>query len=82
MVRVFDFECVDLHVSEVFVASDIDAVVCPICGKRATKKLSAPRAKLDGTTGDFPGAHIAWERKREQKRKQEIKREDWHTLPR
>lgn len=82
MIRVFDFECVEDHVTEHFVASDIDAVACPICGQRATKKLSAPRAKLEGITGDFPGAHLAWERKRDQKRAQELKRDDYHTVPR
>jgi hypothetical protein len=65
MARVFDFRCVDGHVSEVFVTDhETRTVACPVCGHPATRLVAAPRAKLEGITGAFPGAADAWERKR------------------
>lgn len=65
MARVFDFRCDVGHVREVFV-TDHEARIapCPECGRPATRLIAAPRAKLEGITGAFPGAYDAWERKR------------------
>ena len=46
---------------------------CPKCGKECAMKLTAPRVVLDPISGDFPGATMAWERKRKEKMKQEVK---------
>lgn len=87
--RVFDFRCPEGHVTEHFVGSDYmegDAVQCahrdtPVlfgglnlsCGKPAYRQPSAPRAKLEGITGAFPGAADKWVRNRESKMAQEKK---------
>ena len=47
---------------------------CPVCGELANRVvISAPRLKLDPCSGDFPGATMAWERRRAEKLKQERK---------
>ena len=48
-------------------------VACPQCSNEAIRKLSAPMVKLEGITGDFPGAYMSWEKKRKQKMAQELK---------
>jgi hypothetical protein len=40
--------------------------------------IAAPRCQLEGITGAFPGAAMAWERKREQKMAQERKHKEKH----
>lgn len=58
----FDFRCPDGHVHEALVKSDVMALECPVCGLRAQRQLSAPLVKLEGVSGDFPGAALKWER--------------------
>ena len=71
--RVFlDFKCnacgtVDEH----FVDNDTKEAPCHGCSGVATKVQSPIRANLDPISGAFPGATLAWERRREQKEKQE-----------
>ena len=62
-VRVFDFLCRKGHRIERFVNADIVEHECE-CGAMGARQLAAPRAQLDGTSGDFPGAADAWERRR------------------
>lgn len=52
--------------------------VCPHCGGKTQYVISAPRVALDGTDPSFPGAWHSWEKKREQKMKQERKCFDNH----
>ena len=66
MILVLDFVCENRHKTESFVRPETIAIVCPVCSMLAERVISAPRCKLDGTTGHFPGASDAWERKREQ----------------
>jgi hypothetical protein len=73
MLRVFDFLCPNDHLSEAFVNSDTREINCPVCGQTAMRQMSTPRVSLEGTTGDFPGAAMQWERKRAQKLKAEQK---------
>ena len=49
--------------------------VCPVCQSEMWYKLSASQIRLEGVTGDFPGAHSKWEKVRRQKMQQEAKRE-------
>jgi len=36
---------------------------CPSCGGQADKIITAPTIKLEGISGAFPGAAMAWEKK-------------------
>lgn len=68
MIRVHDFRCENDHVSEHFVNHDeIAWLACPTCGALAQRIISAPRVKLDAISGDFPGATMSWEKRREEK---------------
>ena len=73
MLRVFDFQCPNDHITESFVNSDTREINCSVCGQTATRLVSTPRVRLEGTTGDFPGAAMQWERKRAEKIKAERK---------
>lgn len=72
--RIFEFVCEDNHVSDSYVDSECRQSTCKICGKLADRIISTPQVKLEGITGDFPGAYGAWERKRAEKQKQEQKK--------
>tara|TARA_R110000782_G_scaffold11645_1_gene35193 strand:+ start:259 stop:489 length:231 start_codon:yes stop_codon:yes gene_type:complete len=69
----FDFECVDGHVEEHFVSSDIREVECPHCPNPAQRIQSPVRSALDPVSGDFKKATGKWMKSREQKLKQERK---------
>lgn len=73
MLRVFDFQCPNDHITEAFVNSDTREINCKVCGQTASRLVSTPRVSLEGTTGDFPGAAMQWERKRAEKIKAERK---------
>ena len=75
MKRIFEFRCVKGHVSEKYVDDSVTVVQCPHCGNDASRIISAPRISLEGITGDFPGAAMAWEKRRESHMKWEQKRE-------
>lgn len=72
MRKLFDFSCEDNHITERFVDDSIRTITC-LCGKEATRLVSAPNVKLEGITGAFPGAYDRWERIRAEKLKQERK---------
>lgn len=76
MLIVLDFECGEGHVNERFVHHETQHVECKDCGARAYRKVSCPSFKLEGFSGDYPTAYAAWERKRNEKLKQDQKRED------
>ncbi len=62
----FDFKCSAGHISEHLVHRTTEKVTCPVCHTDAVKQLAAPRSKLEGITGDFPGAYAKWERNHRQ----------------
>jgi len=62
----FDFKCSAGHVSEHLVHRTTEKVTCTVCHTDAVKQLAAPRSKLEGITGDFPGAYAKWERNHRQ----------------
>ena len=74
----FDFRCAAGHTHEALVKSKTRTVTCKTCGKPAQRMLAAPRSQLDGCSGDFPSAAIKWEKKREEKMRQERKHKDKH----
>ncbi len=61
-----DFVCSNGHISEHFVQHDQRTVVCSVCGNEAHRKLAAPKSKLEGITGSFPGAADRWAKMHEQ----------------
>ena len=61
-----DFLCTNCgQHTEKLVDSDYSTIECPECFHNATVQMSTPTIKLDGTSGDFPGAHDKWARIRE-----------------
>jgi hypothetical protein len=52
--------------------------VCDRCELLAERVVSAPHTKLDPISGHFPGATMAWERKRDEKMAQERKNKANH----
>ena len=60
-------------VSEKYINNDIRMIECE-CGGNAVQLMSAPRSKLDGTSGDFPDAHDRWARIREDNARIKAKR--------
>jgi predicted nucleic acid-binding Zn ribbon protein len=73
--RLYEFQCVgeDAHVFEKFCDEDLKTAICPECGELSNRIISAVRSNLEGWSGNFPGAAMAWERKRAEKLKQERK---------
>ena len=73
--RLYEFQCVgeDAHVFEKFCDEELKTAVCPECGELSNRIISAVRSNLEGWSGNFPGAAMAWERKRAEKLKQERK---------
>lgn len=76
-IRVFDFRCHNGHVVEQFVNDDVHEVECH-CGAMGERQIAAPRAQLEGFTGAFPGAHAAWEKRRESHMAKERKNQEKH----
>jgi putative FmdB family regulatory protein len=62
MLIVSDYECMTCgEVFEKFAKRDAD-VQCISCGGKTKKCVTAPRFKLEGVSGDFPGAAMKWTR--------------------
>lgn len=60
-------------ISEHFVENDITEVECQDCGDIATKIISPVNFTLEGVSGSFPGAAMKWDKRRQEKMKQERK---------
>jgi len=73
-----DFRCDEGHTTERFIDSEIVAIDCPECGKKAQKILSFGTIVLDGTNPDFPGAYDKWARVREQRARINAKKDSGH----
>jgi hypothetical protein len=78
MKRIYEFQCDEGHYHEAYVDSELRSNPCPECGKPATRLISTPMVKLDGTSGAFPGEAMKWERKRAEKLAQEQRRSASH----
>jgi len=71
--RMFDFRCaVSGEMFERYADASLTHCRCE-CGAEAKRLISPSNVVLEGVTGDFPGAKIKWERKREEKLRQERK---------
>jgi hypothetical protein len=73
MRRIFDFQCAKGHITEQYVDDSVKVIQCPHCANDASRLISAPRISLEGITGDFPGAAMAWEKRRKSHIKYERK---------
>lgn len=73
MRRIFDFQCAKGHITEKYVDDAVKVIQCPHCANDASRLISSPRISLEGITGDFPGAAMAWEKRRESHIKYERK---------
>ena len=57
----FDYKCNKCgSVQERFVSPDVKFMICKKCEGTSEKQLAAPRSKLEGITGAFPGAYHKW----------------------
>lgn len=65
--RIYEFICADDHITEAYIDSALRTTNCKVCGQAAIRIISKPLVKLEGVTGDFPGAAMQWERKRNEK---------------
>ena len=69
MLILFDFKCTKCdHVHEKLVNRNkrgFKIQDCPKCDGVAERVLSPIRCKLEGHSGDFPGAALKWERQHE-----------------
>jgi len=76
----YDFKCSNGHVFDELVKYEVDKLPCPTCGLEASRQVSAPMVRLDGTDPSFPGAYDSWERKRA-KRIAEERKKSYATPP-
>ena len=65
--RIYEFVCAEGHITEAYIDSEIRTTKCKVCDESAIRIVSKPMVKLEGVTGDFPGAAMSWERKRNEK---------------
>lgn len=65
--RIFEFVCTEGHLTDKLIDSECRTTDCKVCGNPAERIMSTPMVKLEGVTGDFPGAAMQWERKRAQR---------------
>lgn len=62
MRRIYDVRCTSCSkISEVF-GRATDEFRCGACDAPANRIISPVKCKLEGTSGDFPGAAMKWER--------------------
>jgi len=78
VIRVYDFRCLNGHVSEHFEEAGTLAVNCPECDQLALRQVAAPRAKLEPFSGAFPGAADKWVRDRKSHMAKEAKNKETH----
>jgi len=58
-----DFKCANEHIHESWVDSEVRTEQCPECELIATRIISGTSFVLEGTSGDFPGAAMKWDRR-------------------
>ena len=73
MKKIFEFKCSDCNEYFEKYVEYTQKTECPSCGGQADKIISAPTVKLEGISGDFPGAAMQFDRKHREKLAQEKK---------
>ena len=76
MKKLFEFQCTACDAITEELTEYKTLSTCPECGEQSVKIISTPSIKLEGITGDFPGAYYAWGKKHREKLKQEQKSKD------
>lgn len=71
--RMFEFVCEEGHLAEKLISDDVRETECKVCGNKSFRIMSKPMIKLEGVSGDFPGAYYSWEAKRAKQIAQERK---------
>lgn len=66
MKKLFDFKCRSCKENFEEYTEYKQVSTCPTCGSEADKLISTPRISLEGISGSFPGAALAWEKKHNQ----------------
>lgn len=59
-----DYRCIDCS-KEFEAYAEREALVRCECGAEAKRLISPVKCKLEGTSGDFPGAAFKWKREHE-----------------
>lgn len=66
MAILFDFKCDNCDtIFEEYVSLSDKTCSCPKCESTAQRMISPVRSKLEGVSGDFPGAAMKWTREHE-----------------
>lgn len=71
MKRLFEFRCTKCGFHQEEYTEYKKESVCQECEGVAEKIISAPRIALEGYSGSFPGAAMAWEKKHRAKHSRE-----------
>lgn len=71
--RMYEFKCIQSHITDKYVEEGTQEVTCDTCGLEAKRIMSVPMMKLEGCSGDYPTAADAWVRKRAEKQRIEQK---------
>jgi len=75
MRQMFDFKCDDCGtVEERYIDAGCRITECRECGGKSKRQISMPTVRLEGVTGDFPGAYSKWARIREDNARIKAKR--------
>jgi len=72
--RLFEFRCVNNHVTERFVDDTVNTVECSECNGTAERIISACGIYLEPFSGLYPSSYDRWNRVRQEKMAQEKKR--------
>ena len=63
MKKLFEFKCRDCNTVTEKLIEYTKETTCSHCGGVADKIISQSSVKLEGITGSFPGAAMAWEKR-------------------
>lgn len=66
MRRMYEFKCVEGHVTERLCKYEDMVTTCKVCDQEAKRIISTPQISLEGISGAFPDAAAKWERRHKQ----------------
>ena len=62
-IKIYDYQCVNGHIHEVFVHSSEEIVLCKTCGEPSKRLITGGHFKLDGADLAFPTAAMKWDKR-------------------
>lgn len=74
--KLFEFKCTKCENIEEELTEYKQESICSLCNSVSEKIISTPRITLEGYSGSFPGAAMAFDKKHRDKLKQERKTAD------